>query len=135
MPLVRKVSVENFKSIKKLEIDLGRVNVLIGANGSGKSNILEAIAVGSAAGARRRIEPEYLVPRGVRITESSLMASAFGPPALPMPIGLTWSVEREDMIQIILTAWGGRLDVLVPMHRDTLIALANKLGLKETTPG
>ena len=63
MPLVREVSIENYKSIRKLTFELGRVNVLIGANGSGKSNILEAIAFG-IAGARYKLDNEYLVPRG-----------------------------------------------------------------------
>jgi len=42
--MLRRVTIKNFKSIKNLSFDLGRVNVLIGENGSGKSNILEAIA-------------------------------------------------------------------------------------------
>lgn len=45
MPLVREVSIQNYKSIPKLTLELGRINVLIGANGSGKSNLLEAIAI------------------------------------------------------------------------------------------
>ncbi len=76
MPLVREVSIENYKSIRKLTVELGRVNVLIGANGSGKSNLLEAIALGSA-GARGKLDNEYLVPRGIRVTEPSFMRSAF----------------------------------------------------------
>ena len=41
--MIRKVRIENYKSIPSLTLDLGRLTVLIGANGSGKSNILEAI--------------------------------------------------------------------------------------------
>jgi predicted ATPase len=33
MALVRELSSENYESIRKLTIELGRVNVLIGANG------------------------------------------------------------------------------------------------------
>ena len=76
MPLVREVTVEGFKSIRKLSLGLGRVNVLIGANGSGKSNLLEAIAYGVAA-AHGKLDNEYLVPRGVRVTEARFMQSAF----------------------------------------------------------
>ena len=39
------VQIENYKSIQSLKIGLGRVNVFIGENGCGKSNILEAIAL------------------------------------------------------------------------------------------
>lgn len=38
---IRKLEIENFKSIKKLEIELNnRLNIFIGANGSGKSNFI-----------------------------------------------------------------------------------------------
>jgi len=39
----RKIEIENFKSIKNLSIELGKINILIGAPNSGKSNILEAL--------------------------------------------------------------------------------------------
>src|SRR5271154_805448 len=74
--MIRKVRVKNYKSIPDLTLALGRVNVLIGANGSGKSNILEAIALGCAA-ARNKLDNEYLVPRGIRVTEPRFMRSAF----------------------------------------------------------
>ncbi len=47
--MIRQVVIENYKPIPEMTLDLGRVTVLIGANGSGKSNILEAIALASAA--------------------------------------------------------------------------------------
>ncbi len=37
--------IENFKSIKELQIDLAPFTIFVGANGSGKSSILEAIAI------------------------------------------------------------------------------------------
>jgi len=39
----KSISIENFKSIKKLSIDLSPLTLLIGPNGSGKSSIIEAI--------------------------------------------------------------------------------------------
>lgn len=38
---IKKIQIANFKSFKKLEVDLGRLNVLIGANASGKSNFVQ----------------------------------------------------------------------------------------------
>ena len=56
---------------------LGRVNVLIGENGSGKSNILEAIAFLGAAAADK-LDHEFLASRGVRVADDErLMCSAF----------------------------------------------------------
>jgi len=37
---IKKIKITNFKSFKDLEIELGRFNVLIGANASGKSNFI-----------------------------------------------------------------------------------------------
>jgi AAA15 family ATPase/GTPase len=49
---------------------------LIGENGCGKSNILEAIALASAA-ADDKLDNEFLASRGIRVTEPQLMRSAF----------------------------------------------------------
>ncbi|MBK8251743.1 MAG: AAA family ATPase [Polyangiaceae bacterium] len=89
MPLVREVTIENYKSIRALTLQLGRINVLIGANGSGKSNILEAITLGTAA-ARNKLDNEYLAPRGVRVTEPRFMRSAFPEtdPASPIVVAV-----------------------------------------------
>ena len=74
--MIRKVQINNYKSIPDLTLDLGRITVLIGANGSGKSNILEAIAVASAA-AQQKLDNEFLTSRGIRVTETRFMRSAF----------------------------------------------------------
>lgn len=38
---IRKISVKNFKSFRDMQIELGDLNILIGANASGKSNFVE----------------------------------------------------------------------------------------------
>ncbi len=75
--MIRKIRIENYKSIPKVEMDLGQITVLIGANGGGKSNILEAIALASAA-AQDKMDNEFLVSRGIRVTETRFMRPAFG---------------------------------------------------------
>ena len=42
MTLTR-IHVEGFRSLKKVELDLGRVTLLVGSNGSGKSNLLSLL--------------------------------------------------------------------------------------------
>ncbi|WP_428662495.1 AAA family ATPase [Runella sp.] len=74
--MVQQVTIENFKSIQSLTLELGRVNVFIGENGSGKSNILEAIAMGSAA-AENKLDNEFLSSRGIRVAEAQAMRSGF----------------------------------------------------------
>ena len=77
--MIRKVHIANYKSIPELDLDLGRLTVLIGANGSGKSNILEAIALASAA-AQNKLDNEFLTSRGIRVTETRFMCSALSTP-------------------------------------------------------
>ena len=47
--MIQIIKIEGFKSILSMTLELARVNCFIGANGVGKSNILEAIGVLSAA--------------------------------------------------------------------------------------
>lgn len=74
--MITSFRVEGFKSLQEADIELGRVNVFIGANGSGKSNLLEAIGVMGAA-AFGSVEPETLRYRGVRPGLPALYKSSF----------------------------------------------------------
>ena len=75
--MIGRLVIENYKSVENLSLDLGRVTVLIGANGSGKSNILEAIALCSAAAANK-LDNEFLYSRGIRVSDDlRLMLPAF----------------------------------------------------------
>jgi energy-coupling factor transporter ATP-binding protein EcfA2 len=94
--MIRTVQVQNYKSILDLKLDLGRVTVLIGANGSGKSNILEAIALASAA-AHDKLDNEFLISRGIRVTETRFMRSGFGHPTTNT-IGVQKSDRREKKV-------------------------------------
>ncbi|MFI3263152.1 MAG: AAA family ATPase [Rikenellaceae bacterium] len=71
--MIKSIDMQNYKSIVDLKLELGRVNVIIGANGTGKINILEAISVVSAA-SLGRFEEEYL-GRRIRWTEPEFMIS------------------------------------------------------------
>ena len=74
--MLENFSVRNFKSLEDVTVDLGLVNVFIGANGSGKSNLLEAVGVLSAA-ASGRVDDQTLLSRGVRPGVPRLYRSAF----------------------------------------------------------
>ena len=74
------LSVRTFKSLDDVTVDLGQVNVFIGANGSGKSNLLEALGVLSAA-ADGKVDDQALLARGVRPGLPALYKTAF--PARP----------------------------------------------------
>ena len=48
--MIQSLSINNFKSIKSLNLDCARINVLIGEPNTGKSNLLEAIGLLSWSG-------------------------------------------------------------------------------------
>ncbi len=70
------LSIESFKSLADVNVPLGQVNVFVGANGAGKSNLLEAVGVLGAA-ASGRVDDESLQRRGVRSGVPRLYKSAF----------------------------------------------------------
>ena len=74
--MLTRISVQSFKSLGDVTVELGQLNVFVGANGSGKSNLLEAIGVLSAAAAGK-VEDGPLLLRGVRPGVPKLYKSAF----------------------------------------------------------
>lgn len=66
--MIRRIEIENFRGVRKMAVDLREFQVLVGANGSGKSSLLDALAfVGDfmrdgldAAFAARTNNPETL---------------------------------------------------------------------------
>ncbi len=60
--MIQKFEVKNYKSLKDLSLDLGKLNVLVGPNNSGKSNIMDAFLFLSESG--HKSIPEALLPRG-----------------------------------------------------------------------
>ena len=43
--MIERIVIENFKSLRSVDLSLGRVNLFVGTNASGKSNFLEALRV------------------------------------------------------------------------------------------
>ncbi|MEG5159535.1 AAA family ATPase [Microcoleus sp. AT3-A2] len=99
--MIGEVRIENYKSIQKLKLELGRVTVLIGENGCGKSNILEAIALASAA-ADDKLDNEFLASRGIRVTEPQLMRSAFEKEKLDKDIKIDIIGNNQEKFSCLL---------------------------------
>ncbi len=74
--MIKQLTIKNYKSVVNQSFELGQFNVLIGANGCGKSNILEAIAL-AALSSSNKLDAELFSGRGIRVTSPSLMTSAF----------------------------------------------------------
>jgi predicted ATPase len=101
--MLTEVKVENYKSLKSLSLPLGRINVLIGENGSGKSNILEAIALGAAA-LDKKLDNEFLYSRGIRVTQDPIfMRAAFDSFDLEKDISLSFKASKSTDFGTLLT--------------------------------
>jgi len=95
--MIKKVTVKSFKSLESVTVELGQVNVFVGANGSGKSNLIEAIGVLSAA-ADGKVNDQTLLQRGVRPGVPALYKSAFralNGDKSRMPAHIFFSTESE----------------------------------------
>ncbi|HOO49133.1 MAG TPA: AAA family ATPase [Saccharofermentans sp.] len=44
--MINKITIENFKSIEKIQLNLKQINILVGGNNSGKTSILQALQFG-----------------------------------------------------------------------------------------
>jgi hypothetical protein len=91
--MLKSIEITRFKSIRDQKIDLGAVNLFIGGNGSGKSNVLEAIGLASAC-LGRGLSDSDLKQKGLRVTRPELMKSSFKNEDLPKT--LTLSVEFDS---------------------------------------
>lgn len=139
--MIQKIRIQNFKSIVDLTLELGRVTVLIGENGAGKSNILEAIAF-LAAASDFKLEDEFLTSRGIRMPARNKLFPNFEPETEEIQAVLLLMLEsfgnhdRESKVGIIYDEehqeWSPTsLDLLsTPMTRqrwETLYELYDKL--------
>jgi len=73
--MIRQIIIENYKSIHKATIDLAPINVLIGANGAGKSNLLSFFELLSAL-YNQRLQRYILAREGIgRLLHNGLKGS------------------------------------------------------------
>src|SRR4051794_23742915 len=100
--MIRTISITNYKSITELKLELGRATVLIGANGSGKSNILEAIALAAAA-SQDKLDNEFLFTRGIRVSDMRFMRSAFDAGRKPKATDITVDGDGDVGAEFQLT--------------------------------
>ena len=74
--MIKSIEINRFKSLQDVNIELGSVNLFIGRNGVGKSNILEAVGLLSAC-LGPAIDYNALQGKGVRLSTPLLFKSAF----------------------------------------------------------
>jgi energy-coupling factor transporter ATP-binding protein EcfA2 len=122
--MIRKLSIRSFKSLSEVDLELGRVNVFIGANGSGKSNLIEAVGVLGAA-ADGRVDDEALLRRGVRPGLPTLYKSSFAGEGVPAMIrleaaseGARYWVELNNSLEHPDPAWSYETETLIQDEKE-----------------
>lgn len=120
--MIRKIHIQGFKSLPDVKLDLGRVNVFIGANGSGKSNILEAIGILGAA-ASGSVETESIRYRGVRLGLPKLYKSSFKNSRIRPEIGIEASRIKDNYDSSYKVCLGNPIDDPKPNWRFKLETL------------
>ncbi len=93
--MIREFSIKNYKSLLELKLELGRINLFIGENGCGKTNILEAMAMAAAA-VSGRLDTEELYNRGVRVAKPTITLSSFAGTKQSQEIVLTLECHSHD---------------------------------------
>ena len=74
--VIKNIHVKAFKSMFDTSFEPGNINVLIGANGSGKSTVLEAVGILSAA-LTDRVDDNSLRRKGIRLSAPQMYKSKF----------------------------------------------------------
>lgn len=93
---INRLIFRNFKTLENVSFDPGRVNVFIGANGSGKTTILEAIGLLCAA-MTDRVDNASMQRKGIRLSVPGLYKSAFSDLKRKAPtIGFDVSWSQND---------------------------------------
>jgi energy-coupling factor transporter ATP-binding protein EcfA2 len=100
--MLTELQITRFKSVREETLNLGKVNLFIGGNGSGKSNLLEAIGLASAC-LSRGLSDSDIARKGLRLTPPELMKSSFKNEELPKTLALSasfsGSVEYKSVLQ------------------------------------
>lgn len=124
---IQKISVKGFKSLNNVTFEPGNVNVFIGANGAGKSTILEAIGVLSAA-MTDRVDNTSLDRKGIRLSTPSLYKSSFKETKKNPIIGfqMQWE-DGQDQITYDVNLNNPTDDSAWRYHSETLFKNQEKL--------
>lgn len=124
---VREINIKGFKSIVDQSVSLGRVNCFIGANGAGKSNVLEALGVLGAA-ADGRVDDEHIIRNGVRAGLPRLFKTSFAGTSIPPHITLEANGEPDATFRVALLnplgkpapAWSFKTEFFSSGHREVV---------------
>ena len=101
--MIKTLRISRFKSVREVSLEFGRVNLFIGGNGTGKSNILEALGLVSVC-LGRSLGDADIGEKGLRITPPELMKSSFKSEDLPKTLELTAGFADDVVYRVRLSS-------------------------------
>lgn len=118
--MLKNLHISNFKSIYDETIKLGRFNVFIGENGSGKTNILEALGMASAA-AENKLSNDELALKGIRVTKPAITFSSF----------LGERQKKEITVNYIMGGGNTPIKISTSLNAKDVNNIFSKWGIKK----
>jgi energy-coupling factor transporter ATP-binding protein EcfA2 len=131
--MISRLEIKGFKTLVDVSIELGAVNVFIGANGSGKSNLLEAVGFLSAI-VSGSLEAESIRYRGVRLGRpASFQSSLLSQSERAISISacddlITYEVDFEPAEQHS-SHWAIKKELVRLSNNDVLIRSADRVDI------
>jgi predicted ATPase len=110
MAILKRLSISGYKSIERADVELGPINVLIGANGAGKSNLIHFLRLLSHM-SRVRLR-EFVAKSGG--ADSLLHYGAKRTPACEATIDLERLISTEEEARASSVAYSFRLNAVPP---------------------
>lgn len=100
--MIERVQFENFKSLKKVAIDLGRLTVLVGPNGCGKSSVLQGMHLLSRTGISLPDERRHVFSRFHQVFQGWQAPDRLASPGRPTAMILGMRSSGGDELKLKL---------------------------------
>lgn len=98
--MIDQAHIENFKCLKNVTVDLGRLSVFVGPNGSGKSSVLQGMQLLSRAAAIHQPNPEDAGERFASMFSGPRSPSRFTAPQRPVTLKLETRSDTDDKLTL-----------------------------------
>ena len=140
MDAIREISIEGFRSISTVDrLELRPLNVLIGANGSGKSNFLRAIDLYRVVTTRSEWLPDYvrraggadcLLHYGSRHTDRIALSLYFGPEFSSAQSGYAIQLHPlpNDLLSCTVAGHGPPAPILLDHFEPEDVVVADRVN-------
>ena len=137
--MIKSITIENFKCIRHLELDLAPLTILVGPNGSGKSSILDAIelmrlgALKHSNPIKESTNPQLRDESNYIFFEEEKDLFLLGDEGKPISLGFSMDVDLKEVKAEIKKDYENEHFKNLPRYREFLKKLLMKNGNVEVS--